>query len=81
LSTASVILQPEGWTPTVFLMPFLRCPVCHRRFESDESDAMPFCSNRCRQIDLGRWLDEGYSVPVQRDREEVAEGWEGDEEA
>jgi len=24
---------------------------------------MPFCSDRCRQIDLGRWLSEGYAVP------------------
>ena len=28
---------------------------------------MPFCSDRCRQIDLGRWLREVYSVPVERD--------------
>jgi endogenous inhibitor of DNA gyrase (YacG/DUF329 family) len=42
---------------------------------------MPFCSHRCRQIDLGRWLDEGYSVPVEREREEAGEGWEVDEEA
>jgi len=24
---------------------------------------MPFCSPRCRQTDLGRWLSEGYAVP------------------
>jgi endogenous inhibitor of DNA gyrase (YacG/DUF329 family) len=62
-------------------MPLLRCPVCHRRFDSEQSDTMPFCSNRCRQIDLGRWLDEGYSVPVEREREEAAEGREGVEES
>lgn len=27
---------------------------------------MPFCSQRCRRIDLGRWLGEDYSVPVLR---------------
>lgn len=27
---------------------------------------MPFCSDRCRQIDLSRWLDERYSLPVER---------------
>ncbi len=26
---------------------------------------MPFCSPRCQQIDLGRWLGERYSVPVE----------------
>lgn len=24
---------------------------------------MPFCSRRCRMIDLGRWLDEAYGLP------------------
>jgi len=31
---------------------------------------MPFCSPRCRQIDLGRWLKEAYGVPCQREEEE-----------
>jgi endogenous inhibitor of DNA gyrase (YacG/DUF329 family) len=64
----------------VKIMALVRCPVCRRRFDSDQSESMPFCSIRCRQIDLGRWLDEGYSVPVQREHEEGAEGWEGEEE-
>ncbi len=28
---------------------------------------MPFCSERCRLIDLRRWLDERYSIPVEPD--------------
>jgi uncharacterized protein len=51
-------------------MPALRCPICERSFEPAESPAMPFCCERCRQIDLGRWLREVYSVPVERDPEE-----------
>jgi endogenous inhibitor of DNA gyrase (YacG/DUF329 family) len=39
-------------------------------FEPATSPAMPFCSERCRQIDLGRWLKEAYSVPVERNPEE-----------
>jgi endogenous inhibitor of DNA gyrase (YacG/DUF329 family) len=32
---------------------------------------MPFCSERCRQVDLGRWLDEAYGLPIEReDRED-----------
>ena len=27
-------------------------------------DARPFCSKRCANIDLGRWLKEGYRVPT-----------------
>jgi uncharacterized protein len=39
------------------------CFICGKLFEPEESRAMPFCSDRCRQIDLGRWLSEGYAVP------------------
>lgn len=42
----------------------LRCPTCRHMFESDYTVAMPFCSERCRQIDLGHWLDEEHSLPL-----------------
>lgn len=51
----------------------LRCPICEQPFDPAATPAMPFCSDRCRQIDLGRWLREVYAVPVERDPEEVAE--------
>lgn len=44
-----------------------RCPVCEQSFDPAQSRALPFCSERCRQIDLGRWLGEEYSLPVERD--------------
>jgi endogenous inhibitor of DNA gyrase (YacG/DUF329 family) len=47
-------------------MSLVRCPICQSWFEIEESPAPPFCSARCRQIDLGRWLDEDYSLPVER---------------
>jgi uncharacterized protein len=52
----------------------LRCPICERPFEPATSPAMPFCSDRCRQIDLGRWLREVYSVPVEPDPTKGEEG-------
>ena len=45
----------------------VRCPICGRPFDVAETPAMPFCSDRCRQIDLGRWLREYYGVTVERD--------------
>lgn len=30
---------------------------------------MPFCSPRCREIDLRRWLDERYGLPIEREEE------------
>lgn len=51
-------------------MSTIRCPICERQFDPAASQAMPFCTQRCRQIDLGRWLREIYSVPVERNEEE-----------
>lgn len=59
-------------------MTALRCPICEKRFESTNSASLPFCSPRCRQIDLARWLDERYSVPLARDSEEDEEPGEED---
>jgi len=48
----------------------VRCPTCKRDFEPASSPALPFCSERCRTIDLGRWLGEAFSLPVTPDPEE-----------
>jgi uncharacterized protein len=37
------------------------CPVCGRPSELKHH---PFCSNRCREVDLNRWLGGHYSVPA-----------------
>ena len=46
-----------------------RCPICQRevtpRSAKAESEAppQPFCSPRCKLIDLGNWLDGSYRIP------------------
>ena len=48
----------------------MRCPTCERDFQPADSPALPFCSDRCRLIDLGRWnyadarLVHGYMTPA-----------------
>ena len=39
----------------------LRCPTCSRIVLRDEPD-FPFCSERCRLIDLGKWASGGYVI-------------------
>jgi endogenous inhibitor of DNA gyrase (YacG/DUF329 family) len=41
----------------------MQCPTCKKEFDKDFSTALPFCSDRCRLIDLGRWLDEEQTLP------------------
>ena len=42
------------------------CPSCKKKFNYYDSQFRPFCSERCRLIDLGQWLTESYSVPVEK---------------
>jgi endogenous inhibitor of DNA gyrase (YacG/DUF329 family) len=46
----------------------VRCPICAKSFEIaklDDLPSFPFCSDRCRLIDLGRWIDGAYTVPAE----------------
>jgi hypothetical protein len=44
----------------------LHCPICKKPVKSQDPE-FPFCSDRCRLIDLGKWASGGYviSSPVQ----------------
>jgi len=50
----------------------LKCPICKKRVSSADAE-FPFCSERCRLIDLGKWASGGYviSSPVQDTGDEV----------
>lgn len=42
----------------------VNCPTCQKPVEwSVESPWRPFCSERCKMIDLGEWADEGHRIP------------------
>jgi endogenous inhibitor of DNA gyrase (YacG/DUF329 family) len=41
----------------------MRCPICGKPAKARAEDAnAPFCSPRCKQVDLGNWLTERYRV-------------------
>ena len=45
-----------------------KCPTCGKAFEVkalDELPSFPFCTERCRLLDLGRWIDGAYAIPGQ----------------
>jgi endogenous inhibitor of DNA gyrase (YacG/DUF329 family) len=54
------------------------CPVCKRRVTVAQDDPsqlprfFPFCSARCKLIDLGAWLDGDYRIPSKPDEESEA---------
>lgn len=53
----------------------MACPICSKK---TVQDYRPFCSRRCADVDLARWLNESYAVPsndpedVERAAEEAA---------
>ncbi len=57
-----------------------RCPICEK---PTAEAARPFCSPRCKEIDLGRWLSGSYVIAGGRtdeDGEETAESLANDHE-
>jgi uncharacterized protein len=40
-----------------------RCPQCGAEIEARENPSRPFCSERCKLLDLGNWLGERYRIP------------------
>jgi hypothetical protein len=54
------------------------CPHCGKTVEwRPENRWCPFCSERCKLIDLGAWATEKYRVPVAEDPEPISEHAEG----
>jgi endogenous inhibitor of DNA gyrase (YacG/DUF329 family) len=54
----------------------VRCPICERTMQGQstaEWPQFPFCSQRCRLIDLGRWLGERYRIRPETGGEDPAE--------
>jgi endogenous inhibitor of DNA gyrase (YacG/DUF329 family) len=41
--------------------PNLKCPTCKKKVSSKDPE-FPFCSDRCRLIDLGKWASGGYVI-------------------
>lgn len=41
------------------------CPTCGKKVEwAEKNNYRPFCSLRCKQIDLGAWAEEKYVIPA-----------------
>jgi endogenous inhibitor of DNA gyrase (YacG/DUF329 family) len=61
-----------------------QCPHCSREVIWPDTPTYPFCSERCRLIDLGGWARGDYRIPGEQVEEEdmwsETATWEGDEE-
>ncbi len=55
--------------------PQVKCPTCTRKGDWFNTDFGPFCSKRCRLVDLGKWFEGGNKISVPL-RPEHFEGFE-----
>jgi len=44
-------------------MSFVRCPTCRKEIAWEGNPYRPFCSERCKLVDLGNWASERYRIP------------------
>ncbi|MBJ7554692.1 DNA gyrase inhibitor YacG [Marinomonas spartinae] len=52
-------------------MTMIACPTCRKKIEwSTDNVDRPFCSAKCKLIDLGEWASESYAIPQQTSDEE-----------
>lgn len=64
-----------------------RCPTCGTSYNQDskeiDSRYKPFCSKRCKMVDLGNWFTDSYRIPVpltEEDAEALLENLEENNE-
>ncbi|MFH1148310.1 MAG: DNA gyrase inhibitor YacG [Pseudomonadota bacterium] len=47
----------------------VKCPICSRLCPWEGNPFRPFCSDRCKLLDLGKWFDEDYRIPGEIERQ------------
>ncbi|MBR9829898.1 MAG: DNA gyrase inhibitor YacG [Oceanospirillales bacterium] len=58
----------------------VKCPQCSQPAAYAESNPFrPFCSERCRLIDLGEWASEGYQIAAEPSLDEFSSGMTAEE--
>jgi endogenous inhibitor of DNA gyrase (YacG/DUF329 family) len=50
------------------------CPVCKNKTTWEENPWRPFCSERCKLIDLGKWVSEEYKIEGEEEEEKEKGG-------
>ena len=59
----------------------IKCPTCRSEVTWENNPHRPFCSERCRLIDLGAWVDEKYRIRGRESQRSLDDDTdEGDEE-
>ena len=58
-----VSLTPQRQSTGIRMPRSPTCPTCRQAVSWQDNPFRPFCSDRCRTLDLGAWADETYRIP------------------
>lgn len=75
MSEANKPDKPDTGAVTQFRVRGRKCPICKKPAIVEHR---PFCSKRCAQIDLGRWLGEVYRAPAEDEGWSDSDVWSGE---
>jgi endogenous inhibitor of DNA gyrase (YacG/DUF329 family) len=67
----NIAMESPGSGEPGINMDKIKCPRCGRESMFAGNPFRPFCSERCRLLDLDNWLSGNYGVPTVSDKEEV----------
>jgi endogenous inhibitor of DNA gyrase (YacG/DUF329 family) len=56
-------MEKKGMVPWTIKRASITCPQCRGKAIWQNNPHRPFCSERCRLIDLGCWVEEAYRMP------------------
>lgn len=52
-----------------------KCPICDAAVKARrDNPSFPFCNARCKMIDLGKWVNEDYRIPVEESGDDDEDG-------
>lgn len=54
----------------------IKCPICKKKTSWENNPFKPFCSERCKLIDLGKWASEDYRIAGEK--KSIPDGDEGE---
>ncbi|TNE84217.1 MAG: DNA gyrase inhibitor YacG [Deltaproteobacteria bacterium] len=54
----------------------MKCPTCNKPIDKLPPEWRPFCSERCKLVDLSKWLDGEYRIPGEPSRIPNDDRWE-----
>lgn len=68
--------EPKGGANVTPLRARRPCPECGR---PSMREFYPFCSSRCKDVDLNRWLSGAYAIPVRDEEPDAAPSGKGED--